>query len=75
MKFIHLTMVTEEWSGHPSMTMVSVNADSVRYMTQRKKPEWLDVGPPFVTHIQLSGEGNQWVSVTESIEEIEALLA
>ena len=78
MKFIRLTQVDQEFSGSPVTNMVSVNAESIRWMSQRKRPEWLEGNaPPFVTFIQLSGSGprnDTWVKVLESVDEIEALL-
>jgi hypothetical protein len=59
--------------------MVSINADSVRWMAERKRPDWMGKdAPPTVTFIQLSGEGprnDTWVKVLETVEEVEALLA
>lgn len=79
MKFIRLTQVDQEWSGTPQINMVSVNADEIRWMAERKKPDWLEGNaPPTVTFIQLSGYGNRndtWVKVLESVSEIEKLLA
>lgn len=78
MKFIRLTQIDQEWSSTPTTNMVSVNADEIRWMAERKKPNWLDVAPPSVTFIQMSGQGprnDTWVKVLETVAEVEALLA
>lgn len=78
MKFVRLTQIEQEWSGYPITNMVSVNADEIRWMAERKKPEWLEQAPPTVTFIQLSGTGpknDTWVKVLETVSEVEALLA
>jgi hypothetical protein len=79
MKFIRLTQVDQEWSGKPYTNMVSVNAESIRWLAERRRPDWLtENAPPAVTFVQLSGEGprnDTWVKVLESVDEIEAMLA
>jgi len=79
MKFIRLTQIDQEWSGTPLTNPVSVNAEEIRWMAERKRPVWLtENAPPVVTFIQFSGQGprnDTWVKVLESVDEIEALLA
>ncbi len=79
MKFIRLTQIDQEWGGSPYTNMVSVNTEEIRWMAERKRPDWLTKdAPPTVTFIQLSGHGprnDTWVKVLESVDEIEALLA
>lgn len=77
-RFVHLTKIDQEWSGAPYTQMVSVNADQFRWMVEQKQPWEIANAPASVTHIQLSGEGmrnDQWLKVTESIAEVEKILA
>ena len=78
MKFIRLTQIDQEWSGTPYTNMVSVNADEIRWMAERKCPWPMENAPQSVTFIQLSGHGprnDTWVKVLETVAEVEALLA